>query len=264
MSYSAFPANIWVLIRCSKKVFHTTKAHYHQACPYPLSDPPWLIRNQWSMVNTIFINPIFGFWNGGGHWNVGGANEMDLYNQHPIPCTIYSHAAQKVGKKVFEQLPLSNPSRSVNTIFDTLKLPSTFPTLPASSVWGFSGSSVFPSLVSSASAWMAEDLIWSRCRVKTKESGRSNWAAGGRKSQCSANAWWWWWRCLWLRYYSNSNLFPRQNHSCSRFLRIKIHVAFARLCQMSNVIISIPGQYMQSPNITVGVPKRWFHTTKAH
>ena len=35
-----------VLTRCSNKVFHTTKAHYHQACPYPLSNPPWLIRNQ--------------------------------------------------------------------------------------------------------------------------------------------------------------------------------------------------------------------------
>ena len=104
---------------------------------------------------------------------------MDLYNQHPIP-TIYSHAAQKVGLNSFP-----------------VKLPSTFPTLPASSVWGFSGSSVFPSLVSSASAWMAEDLIWSR------------WAAGGRKSQCSANAWWWWWRCLWLRYYSV--FFPLSN-----------------------------------------------------
>ena len=83
MSYSAFPANIWLLIRCSKKVFHTTKAHYHQACPYPLSNPPWLIRNQWSMVNTIFDTL---------KWN-----QMDLYNQHPHnsqPCSTKSGLEQ--------------------------------------------------------------------------------------------------------------------------------------------------------------------------
>ena len=76
-----------VLIRCSNKVFHTTKAHYHQAGPYPLSNPPWLIRNQWSMVNTIFDTL---------KWK-----QMDLYNEHLIP-TIYSHAAQKVGLNSFQ------------------------------------------------------------------------------------------------------------------------------------------------------------------
>ena len=55
MSYSAFPANIWLLIRCSKKVLHTTKAHYHQACPYPLSNP--------SMVDSqSMINGQYNFW----------------------------------------------------------------------------------------------------------------------------------------------------------------------------------------------------------
>ena len=156
MSYSAFPANIWLLIRCSKKLYftpqkHTITKHVH----IHFRTRPWLIRNQWSMVNTIFDTL---------KWN-----QMDLYNQHPIP-TVYSHAAQKVGLNSFP-----------------VKLPSTFPTLPTSSLWGFSGSSDLPSLVSSASYGMVADLIWSRCRVKTKESGRSNWAAGGRKSQCSAN-----------------------------------------------------------------------------
>ena len=67
--------------RCSKKAFHTTKAHYHQACPYPLSNPPWLIRNQWSMVNFDTLK-----------WN-----EMDLYNQHPHnsqPCSTKSGLEQ--------------------------------------------------------------------------------------------------------------------------------------------------------------------------
>ena len=44
---------------CSNKWFHTTKTHYHQACPYPLLNPPWLIRNQWSMVNNV--NTYFSF-----------------------------------------------------------------------------------------------------------------------------------------------------------------------------------------------------------
>ena len=54
MSYSVFPANLWVQIWCSNKWFHTTKADYHQACPYPLLKPPWLIRSQSSMVITFF------------------------------------------------------------------------------------------------------------------------------------------------------------------------------------------------------------------
>ena len=60
---------------------------------------------------------------------------------------------------------------------------------PTTSLWGASsGSSVFTSSVGLLSAWMAADLISSRRRGK-KESGRSDWAAGGRKSQGSANAW---------------------------------------------------------------------------
>ena len=129
------------------------------------------------------------------------------------------------------------------------KLPSTFPTLPASSVWGFSGSSDFPSLVSSASYGMVADLIWSR------------WAAGGRKSQCSANAWWWWWRFLWLRYYSDSNLFPRQNHFCSRVSSNKHSCRFpldyAR-CQMS--YSAFPANIW----LLIRCSKKVFHTTKAH
>ena len=114
-----------------------------------------------------------------------------------------------------------------------VQLPSTVPTLPTSSVWGglggFSGSFGFPSSVRSFSSWMAKDLIWSRCRVnmsQQKESGRSNWAAGGRKSRCSANAWWWWWRFLWLRYYSNTIFSLVRITFVVGFLRIKIHVAF--------------------------------------
>ena len=127
-----------VPIRCSNKVFHTTKAHYHEACPYPLSNPPWLIRNQWSMVNTIFDTL---------KWN-----QMDLYNEHLIP-TIYSHAAQKWAWTA------SHPTQR------TVQLPSTVSTLPTSSVGaGFSGSSVFPSLVSSSG-------IWSRCRVEKRKVG---------------------------------------------------------------------------------------------
>ena len=172
-----------------------------------------------------------------------------------VQSTSYPHSLQPCSTKSgFEQLPsetafhISNP-----TNLFTLRI-----------LW-FLRSPIFGEL---GVVWNGGGLDLESVQSQQKESGRSNWAAGGRKSQCSANAWWWWCRCLWLRYYSNSNLFPRQNHSCSRFLRIKIHVAFARLCQMSNVIISIPGQYMQSPNITVGVPKRYFtpqkHTNTKH
>ena len=92
-----------------------------------------------------------------------------------------------------------------------VQLPSTVPTLPTSSVWGFSDSSVFPSLVRSFSSWMAKDLIWSRCNVEKRKVG-----AGRRESQ-SAN-WWWWWRLLWLRSYSI--LFPCKNRSVIAFLRM--------------------------------------------
>ena len=169
MSYSVFPANLWVRIWCSNKWFHTTKANYHQACPYPLLKPPWLIRNQWSMVNTFFHTL---------KWicttNILFRQFTPLQQQNKWAWTA-SHPTQR-----------------------PVQLPSTVPTLPTSSVWGglggFSGSFGFPSSVGSFSSWMAKDLIWSRCRVnmsQQKESGRSNWAAGGRKSQCSASAWGW-------------------------------------------------------------------------
>ena len=56
MSYSVFPANLWVQIWCSNKWFQnkTAQNYHHQACPYPLLNPPWLIRNQWSMVNNVY------------------------------------------------------------------------------------------------------------------------------------------------------------------------------------------------------------------
>ena len=63
--------------------------------------------------------------------------------------------------------------------------------------------------------WNGGGLDLESVQSQQKESGRSNWAAGGRKSQCSANAWWWWWRCLWLRYYSV--FFPLSKSLRNRF-----------------------------------------------
>ena len=45
-------------------------------------------------------------------------------------------------------------------------------------------------------------LVLESVQSRKKESGLSNWAAGGRKSQHSPNAWGWWWRmvkvfCAW-------------------------------------------------------------------
>ena len=96
-------------------------------------------------------------------------NQMDLYNQYLIP-TIYSHTAQQVGLNSF---PPNSP----------VKLPSTVPTLPLHS----EGHPLVRRF--SHFRWACCRPEWrSQCRRK-KESGRSDWAAGGRKSQGSANAW---------------------------------------------------------------------------
>ena len=94
MSYSVFPANLWVQIWCSNNWFQAKTAQYHQTCPYPLLKPPWLIRSQWSMdVNGKYFFSYI---------------EMDLYNQYRIP-TIYTLAAAKqVGLNSFP--PNSTPS----------------------------------------------------------------------------------------------------------------------------------------------------------
>ena len=39
-------------------------------------------------------------------------------------------------------------------------------------------------------------LVLESVQSRKKESGLSNWAAGGRKSQHSPNAWGWWWRMV--------------------------------------------------------------------
>ena len=139
-------------ICCSNKWFHTTKTYYHQACPYPLLKPPWLVRNQWSMVNTFFIQ-----------WN-----EMDLYNQYLIP-TIYSHTAQQVGLNSFP------PNSAPSAIAFHRSNPTTL-------LWGASsGSSVFTSSVGLLSPWVVADLIWSRCSRKKRKAGRATGPQVGEK-----------------------------------------------------------------------------------
>ena len=146
------------------------------------------------------------------HWN--GMKWICTINI--LSPTVYSHAAQKVGLNSFA--PNSAPTETAFHHFQPYQPLHSEDSLvpPISHLWW-----------ARRRYGMVADLIWSRCRVNTKESGRSNWAAGGRKSQCSANAWWWWCRCLWLRYYSNSNLFASsESLLLVAFLRIKIHVAF--------------------------------------
>ena len=128
-------------------------AHYHQTCPYPLLKPPWLIVNdQWSILFFPYIKWI---------------------------CTINIISPQFTAMQHNKwACTASNPTQR------PVKPPSTVPTLPTS----VSVSSVFTSSVVLSLSGMAPRLIWSRCRVGKKESGLSNWSAGGRKCQHSANA----------------------------------------------------------------------------
>ena len=64
--------------------------------------------------------------------------------------------------------------------------------------------------------WNGGGIVLESVQSRKKESGLSNWAAGGRKSQHSANASGWWWRFLRLRYCSI--LFPCKNRFVIAFL----------------------------------------------
>ena len=76
-----------ITVGVPKRWFHTTNSTLTPSMSISTSRTrPWLIRDQWSMVNTIFDTL---------KWN-----QMDLYNQNLIP-TIHSHAAQKVGLNSF-------------------------------------------------------------------------------------------------------------------------------------------------------------------
>ena len=168
MSYSVFPANLWVRIWCSNKWFHTTKAEYHQACPYPLLKPPWLIRSQWSMdVNGKYFSSYI---------------EMDLYNQYRIP-TIYTLAAAKqVGLNSF-------PPNSVENAFHRSNPTNLFSLRIRRILW-FLRFPIFGEVVFFLNGEGLDLESVQRTKGKWAEQLGRRW----RNSRCSANAWWWWWR----------------------------------------------------------------------
>ena len=123
---------------------------------------PWLIRNQWSMVYNYF-----------------SYIEMDLYNQYLIP-TIYTLAAAKqVGLNCFP--PNSTPSA---TAFHRSNPTNLFSLRSLRILW-FLRFPIFAGLVFFLNG---EGLDLESVQSQQKESGRSNWATGGKKkpmlSQC--------------------------------------------------------------------------------
>ena len=109
--------------------------------------------------------------------------EMDLYNQYHIP-TIYSHAAAKqVGLNSFP--PNSTPSA---TAFHRSNPTNLFSLRRIRRILWFLRFPIFGEVVFFLNG---EGLDLESVQSQQKESGRSNWAAGGRKSQCSASAWGW-------------------------------------------------------------------------
>ena len=159
-------------------VFQQGISHHKNTLPPSMSISTFGTLHGWFAINHQQSIHFFIHWNG-IKWIC--TTNIDPHNLQPYSTT-----------SGLEQLPTQLPNE---TAFHRSN--------PTTSLWGASsGSSVFTSSVGLLSAWMVADLIWSRWKVEKKESGRSDWAAGGRKSQHSANAWRWRWEFLWLRYYS--------------------------------------------------------------
>ena len=171
---------------------------------------------------------------------------MDLYNQYLIP-TIYTLAAAKqVGLNSFP--PNSTPSA---TAFHRSNPTNLFSLRSLRILW-FLRFPIFGGLVFFLNG---EGLDLESVQSQQKESGRSNWAAGGRKSQCSASAWGWRWRFfVKILFYS----FSAKIASQSLFLECKFKSFSSKIYQMSYSVF--PANLW----VRIWCSNKWFHTTKAN